>query len=142
MNTNVITKTVFFNAAPTIVWAFLTEKEKLREWYHHCDKNWAEGEHYELYSLNKAGEKKVLVWGNILEAKSPASLVYSFHCGALGDITTTVRCTLEESSGGTRLTLSHEGIDLAVEANTLSMLTALDKGWDDHLARLREQASQ
>jgi len=34
MNTTTITKSIFFNAPRETVWAFLTDKDKLGEWYH------------------------------------------------------------------------------------------------------------
>ena len=45
---------------------------------------------------------------------------------------------LEDVAGGTRLSLSHEGLPQGEEAFGLTL--ALDKGWEGHLARMRASA--
>ena len=50
---------------------------------------------------------------------------------------TTVSWTLEEAAGGTRVTLVHEGVGEAAGEAALGLLTALDKGWDEHFLKLR-----
>ena len=48
----------------------------------------------------------------------------------------TVKWSLEEVTGGTRLSLEHSG--LADGAEGFGLVLALDKGWDDHLNRMRD----
>ncbi len=50
----------------------------------------------------------------------------------------TVKWMLEDVAGGTRLSLEHTGLPQGAEAYGLTL--ALDKGWDDHLARMRADA--
>jgi len=50
---------------------------------------------------------------------------------------TTVSWTLEQVYGGTKLTLTHEGIGEAAGESAMGLLMALDKGWDKHLESLR-----
>ena len=54
------------------------------------------------------------------------------------DTVSTVSWNLEDVAGGTGLSLSHEGLPQGEEAFGLTL--ALDKGWDDHLARMRAAA--
>jgi len=42
---------------------------------------------------------------------------------------------LEEVEGGTRLSLRHDGLPAAAEG--FGLLVAFDKGWDEHLQRMR-----
>jgi len=43
--------------------------------------------------------------------------------------------TITPLEGGTRLSLEHEGLPAGAEAFGLAL--ALDKGWDDHMGRMR-----
>ena len=134
MQTATITKTVFFSASRDTVWSYLTDKDKLGEWFHPARANLVAGEDYELYGQAEGAK----CWGTVLEADAPGRLVYTFTFGPLDSKPTTVTWTLEESCGGTRLTLLHEGIAEAAGDAALGLLTALDAGWDAHFVRLRE----
>jgi len=48
MTTTTINKTVFFNASRETVWAYLTEKDKLAQWFHPAENDLLEGEEYKL----------------------------------------------------------------------------------------------
>ena len=54
------------------------------------------------------------------------------------DTVSTVSWNLEDVAGGTRLSLSHEGLPQGEEA--FGQTLALDKGWDEHLAPMRDAA--
>ena len=54
----------------------------------------------------------------------------------LGEAASTVRWTLEEVPGGTRLSLEHTGLPQGAAAFDLTL--ALDEGWDKHLQQMRE----
>ncbi|MEM9107700.1 MAG: SRPBCC domain-containing protein, partial [Pseudomonadota bacterium] len=77
-------------------------------------------------------------WGTVLQMDAPAKLVYSFTIGPLDGAMTTVTWTLDEVGDGTRLTMQHEGLD-KVDA-PFGLIMALDKGWDEHLGKLRGAA--
>ena len=51
-----------------------------------------------------------------------------------------VRWTLENVTGGTRLSLEHTGLPQGADA--FGLVLALDKGWDDHIARMRAALHQ
>ncbi|MCP4382504.1 MAG: SRPBCC domain-containing protein [Hyphomicrobiales bacterium] len=137
MSEATITKTAFFDAPRETVWAFLTEKEKLARWFHPADADLAVGRDYVLLA---EGDGDVLVrqcWGTVLEMDRPSRLVYTFTIGPMNGAVSTVTWTLSEAFEGTRLTLEHTGLENAGDA-VLGLLTALDAGWDAHLARLRQ----
>lgn len=139
MSNTTITKTCFFAASRETVWSFLTEKDKLAQWFHPATANLAEGEDYALVRKNDAGEQEKICWGNVLKMDKPNTLVYTFTVGPLDSAMTTVTWTLEEITDGTRLTLKHEGISKAAGDAALGLLMGLDNGWDKHLGTLREQ---
>ena len=134
MSNTTINKSCFFAASRETVWAYLTEKDKLAQWFHPATADLAAGEDYSLVSKD-TGEK--ICWGNVLDMDKPSKLIYTFTVGPLNSAMTTVTWTLEEIEGGTKLTLKHKGISKAAGEAAMSLLMALDKGWDDHLATLR-----
>ena len=76
-------------------------------------------------------------WGTVQQMDPPSRLVYSLTVKPLGGAMTTVSWTLEQVYGGTKLTLTHEGIGEAAGESAMGLLMALDKGWDKHLESLR-----
>ena len=67
MTTTTIIKTVFFAASRETVWSFLTDKDKLGEWYHPAEADLAAGEPYALYKVDADGARARLIWGRVLE---------------------------------------------------------------------------
>ena len=135
MSNTTINKTCFFAAPRETVWAFLTEKDKLAQWFHPSTADLAKGEDYAL--VDKDSKEKIC-WGNVLEMEKPSKLIYTFTIGPLNSLMTTVTWTLEEIQDGTRLTLKHEGISKAAGEAAIGLLMGLDNGWDKHFATLRE----
>lgn len=78
--------------------------------------------------------------GTVLVAEPFNRLEYTFTIAPMGDKTSTVKWTLKEVPGGTSLSLQHEGLPQGADAFGLTL--ALDKGWDGHLARLRNSAHE
>jgi len=138
--TDSITKTVFLKAPKATVWAFLTEKDKLARWFHPAEDDLADGQDYALLGDSAEGGTVRQCWGTVQQWEPPTRLVYSFTVKPLNGAMTTVTWTLDEIDGGTRLTLLHEGVGVAGDA-AFGLLTALDKGWDEHFGRLRGVAS-
>lgn len=141
MTTTTITKTVFFAAPRETVWAFITQKDKLALWFHPADADLAEGKDYALIRPNDAGGVDKQCWGHVNLMDAPQKLVTTFTVKPLNGAMTTVTWELEESAGGTRLTLTHEGIEAAAGAHALGLLTALDAGWDAHFSDLRKSVA-
>jgi len=136
-NTTLI-KTYIFSASRETVWSFLTEKNKLAEWFHPSTADLKAGEDFALVRINDEGVEEKQCWGSVIKMDKPTTLIYSFTFGLLNGADTTVTWTLEEIPDGTKLTLKHEGIAEAAGESALSVLLALDKGWDKHLDSLRD----
>tara|TARA_R110002126_G_scaffold291741_2_gene456345 strand:- start:19770 stop:20195 length:426 start_codon:yes stop_codon:yes gene_type:complete len=140
MDNQTITKTLFFNASREVVWAFLTDKDKLGTWFHPADRNLQEGQDYALMGKADDGTPKKMCWGTVIEMQPPSKLVQSFTVGPLSGAMTTVTWNLEQAGDGTRLTLEHSGFSEI--AAPFGLLMALDKGWDAHFASLRTHVSE
>ncbi len=138
MTDTAIKKSVFINASKDIVWTYLVNKDKLGHWYHPAEKNLADGESYVLLGRDENGQPKKQVWGDVLEFVIGKKLKTTFCIAPFGDHSTTVTWILEEVAGGTMLYLTHEGIPEAAGDHAFHLVSALDKGWDGHLGRLRD----
>lgn len=135
-----IVKTLFLKAPPEHVWSFLTEADKLALWFHRGGADLVEGGDYllETNTYGKEGEK--LCWGQVIEAKKPERLVHTFTHNHLKGIETRCVWTLEAVTGGTIVTLVHDGWE-KVEEDPFAMAADHDKGWDEHFTRLRRVAN-
>ena len=131
MSGNTLHKSIYLKATPETVWAYLTDPEKLAIWFHKPKTPLEKGA-YAMFGSD-SGDK--LMWGEVLVSEPHTQLEYTFTIAPMGDATSIVKWTLEEVAGGTRLSLVHEGLPTGEEAFGLTL--ALDKGWDDHLARMR-----
>lgn len=134
MTDTILQKSIYLKATPAHVWAYLTDPAKLAIWFHKPKTPLVEGD-YEMFGAD-SGDK--LMWGEVLVAEPFLRLEYTFAIAPMGDKTSTVKWKLEEVPGGTKLSLRHEGLPQGEGAFGLTL--ALDKGWDDHLARMRASA--
>ena len=134
--TTTINKSIFLAASRDTVWEYLTDKDKLGQWFHPAAENLTEGKPFALLSDPADNDSKIC-WGDVLSAKKPSSLSYTFTIKPLGGAETTVIWTLEEAAGGTKVTLAHEGIGEAGGEAAMGLLLALDEGWDKHFGKLR-----
>jgi|GEM_PF-166401 len=135
MSDSTMKKTVFFGVPRETLWQYLTQKDKLALWFLPAEADLVEGQPYALIGP-ESGDK--LCWGEVLSMNAPESMQWTFSVQPLGGAMTNVTWLLEDANGGTRLTLTHEGIDTAAGEAALGLLMALDAGWDEHFAKLRE----
>lgn len=141
MTATTISKSIFISASRETVWEYLTDKNKLGQWFHPAAANLTEGEPFVLLKEAENLEEKVC-WGDVLSAIKPSSLSYTFTIGGpMGDGMSTVTWTLEETMGGTKVTLVHEGVAEAAGDAAMGLIMALDKGWDEHFNKLRGAAN-
>lgn len=131
-----IRKSIYLKAAKPTVWRFLTEIDKVRTWFHRYDSDLAAGRAYRIFGQESGDE---LGHGTVTRAEPHDLLEYTFSIGPMKGATSTVKWTLEAAPGGTRLNLEHSG--LSDDAEGFALVLALDKGWDDHLNRMREPAA-
>ena len=127
-----IHKAIYLQASREVVWNYLTQPDKLATWFHAPKMPLAEGQPLEMFGT-ESGDK--LIWGEVKVARAPEYLEYSFTVKPMGDAVSTVKWTLEAVAGGTRLSLEHVGLPQGTDAFGLTL--ALDKGWDDHISRMR-----
>jgi hypothetical protein len=90
-----------------------------------------------LFRIDKDGDR--LCWGKVTEMTPFERLAMTFTVGPLDGHMTDIVWTLTEVPGGTRLELEHSGLPKG--APGFGLVLALDKGWDEHLARLRPIAA-
>ena len=132
MTEAVIRKSILLRAAPDKVWAFLTDPDKLAIWFHRPNKPLLDGD-YEIVGAD-SGER--FMWGKVQVAEPFTRLEYTFEIGPMGGAASLVKWTLTEVAAGTQLSLEHSGLPQGAEAFDLSL--ALDKGWEEHMGRMRE----
>lgn len=128
-----LNKRIYLKASKEDVWAYLTDPEKLAIWFHKPTETLKKGQAYEMYGVT-SGER--VIWGEVTDANPFDSLEYTFSVAPMGDNVSKVRWTLSEAEDGTRLDLEHSDLPQGAEAFGLTL--AFDKGWDDHLGRMRE----
>ena len=133
MTDTIIRKSIYLNASKEQVWTYLTDPDKLAIWFHKPKTPLKGGEEYAMYGT-ESGDK--LMWGKVLKSNPYDALEYTFTIAPMGDAISTVKWALEDVASGTRLSLEHIGLPQGAEAFGLTL--ALDKGWDDHIGRMRE----
>ena len=136
MTDTILRKSIYLKATPAQVWAYLTDPERLAIWFHK-PKTTLDVGNYEMFGA-ESGDR--LMWGEVLVSEPYSRLEYTFTIAPMGDGTSTVKWSLEEVPGGTNLSLVHEGLPQGEEAFGLTL--ALDKGWDEHLGRMRASAHE
>lgn len=133
MTDTILRKSIYLNATPDTVWTYLTDPGKLALWFHKPTSPLTGGQPLEMCGSD-TGEK--LIWGQVIAARAPEYLEYSFTIKPMQGAVSLVKWTLEPVAGGTRLSLEHTG--LPQTADGFGLILALDKGWDDHISRMRE----
>ncbi len=136
MTDNTIRKSIYIKASREQVWEYLTQPELLKTWFHAPKSPLTHQEHFEMLGA-ESGDK--LIWGKVRDAQPYDRLEYTFSVGPMNGATSKVIWTLKDVDGGTRLSLVHSGLPRGAEAFGLTL--ALDKGWDGHIAELREALS-
>lgn len=135
MSDAVMVKTIYLKATPEKVWRHLTDKELLARWFHETDRDLADKVSFQYLSFHYDKEDRKLMWGEVLECEQNKKLVHTFTHQWLNGVVTTVTWELLELDGGTQLTLTHNGMA------AFDQLSDHDKGWDEHLLRLRMMLS-
>lgn len=137
MTETLIRKSIYLSATPEQVWPWLIDPEKLGQWFHKPAAPLTQGQPLEMFGT-ESGD--LLIWGKVLAMRPPEYLEYSFTVKPMGDAVSLVKWWLEPVEGGTRLSLEHSGLPVGAEA--FGLVLALDKGWDDHIGRMRAAAHE
>ncbi|MCX7560870.1 SRPBCC domain-containing protein [Sulfitobacter sp. F26204] len=130
--TTTLTKSIMLRASRDDVWAYLTQPEKLALWFHAPKAPLVQGQPFEMIGAESG---TLTIWGDVITARPPEYLEYTFTIRPMGEATSHVRWTLEAVAGGTRLSLEHAGLPDGAAA--FDLIFSLDKGWEDHMARMR-----
>lgn len=133
MTETTLQKSIYLKAPREMVWDYLTQPQHLAKWFHAPKVPLTAGADYTCYG-KESGD--AVIWGTVQRADPPDLLEYTFTVSPMGEAVSTVRWTLEDVPGGTRLSLSHTGLPQAAEAFDLTL--ALDEGWDKHLQHMRD----
>lgn len=133
MTDTTIRKSILIQASAERVWAFLTDPDKIGQWFHKPAAALQLGEVYECFGKD-SGE--VFMSGKVLVAEPHSRLEYEFNLVPFGNTSSHVAWALQEFEGGTRLSLIHSGLPDSAIASEL--MFNLDKGWDGHLGQLRD----
>ncbi|MES0825195.1 SRPBCC family protein [Ruegeria sp. SCP11] len=128
----VLQKTIFLRATPETVWDYLTEPDRLAEWFHKPERPLVAGQKLEMFGTTSGD---LLIWGEVRVARPPEYLEYTFMIKPMGDAVSVVKWTLEPVPGGTKLGLLHEG--LPQNADAFGLILSLDSGWDEHFGQMR-----
>ncbi len=131
MQPSTIEKSVFLTASQSDVWDHLTKADLLGRWFHPATEDLALGQDFTLVSA-KDGER--MCFGSVEEETPKSYLKWAFSVAPLNGTMTTVEWHLEETAGGTRLSLTHSG--LPSDGEGYGLLNALDKGWHGFLGNL------
>lgn len=131
-----IIKTVFLKAPREQVWRFLTQPDLLAQWFHPGAGELVPGGDWTMLSNDADKQGQVVMTGTVLEMKEPELLVHSFTHEWIGGAQTTCTWTLQEVEGGTVLMLVHDGWENVADG-AFGAATDHDKGWEEHLPRLR-----
>lgn len=137
MKPTILTKTIYLAAPRAKVWDYLTQPEHLAKWFHAPKTPLTEGGKLEMYG-KESGD--LLIWGTVTEARKPELLRYTFTVKPMGDAVSTVKWTLTDVPGGTRLSLVHDGLPQHAEA--FGLILALNTGWDEHLLNMRRNINE
>ena len=132
MTDAVLQKTIFLRATPETVWDYLTEPDRLAEWFHKPERPLAAGQKLEMFGTTSGD---LLIWGEVRVARPPEYLEYTFTVKPMGGAVSVVKWTLAPVPGGTKLSLEHEGLPQGAEA--FGLILSLDSGWDEHFAQMR-----
>lgn len=130
-----IEKSIHLPVAREVVWRYLTDKDKLGQWFHPSDTDMVPGATYTLRS-QKDGDR--MCWGTVEEARAPDYMRWSFTVGPANGAMSVVEWRLEETPAGTKLRLTHSG--LPENADGFGLVLALDKGWHGFMLGLRDVA--
>ncbi|MFK7763508.1 MAG: SRPBCC domain-containing protein [Roseobacter sp.] len=133
MSQHVLRKSIFLKAPREEVWAFLTEPEKLAQWFHAPKNTLDAGQTLELFGTTSGD---LLIWGEVRDARPPEYLEYTFTVKPMGGAVSLVKWTLTEVPHGTQLSLEHEGLPASAEG--FGVILALDHGWDKHFMKMRD----
>ncbi len=118
------------DAPVALVWAALTEPERMRAWYFDVDDFKPEvGFEFRFEGCGREGEKYLHIC-KVLEVVPGRKLVHTWcYDGFPGQ--SVVMITLEEEGGGTKLVLTHAGLETFDQTNDSFARNSFEAGWTE-----------
>jgi uncharacterized protein YndB with AHSA1/START domain len=128
-----IVKEIVIDAPPSKVWPHLIDTAKVAGWLMPNDFQARVGSPFFLDCENQGRIDCV-----VKEVVAERRLVYSWQSKETR-VETTVTITLTAEGDRTRVKLVHSGWDALPPADQDGIMGGFDRGWSEHLAKLREQ---
>lgn len=129
----VLQKTIYLKADSDTVWDYLTQPDRLAEWFQKPSAPLVEGGALEMFGRD-SGDR--VIWGKVRVARQSEYLECSFSVKSMSDAVSLVKWHLAAVECGTRLSLEHEGLPETTEG--FGLILVLNNGWDEHLAKMRK----
>lgn len=134
MNEHTVVVSRVFPVTPDLLWRALTEKEQMKEWYFDLTEFRPEAGFHFTFSGGPSEDRQYLHLCTVTDAVPEKLLAYSWeYKGYPGR--TIVSFTLSPVSDGTRLTLSHQGLDTFPSDNPDFARENFSEGWNDIINR-------
>lgn len=124
-----IIKTHLFSSPIEKVWSAISSSEEISAWFIKADFKPVVGYNYTFT------HEQTKITGEILKANPVYELVYTWIVSGTSAITT-VSWKLEESQGGTLLTLEHSGISNYPGDTAIAMFNNFNGGWESCIQNL------
>jgi uncharacterized protein YndB with AHSA1/START domain len=141
MDAYIVKKSIWLNTQPDMVWDMLTNPEKTKRYFFHCEvfSDWKPGSPI-VWKGRIFVFKKIELHGEIIEAEPTKILKYKLHNGGDTDGSTSiVTDTLRQDKGGTLLTISD---DVGQGPGAEKRYERSMKGWDRVLRGLQKVANK
>jgi len=134
---DVIIKEQILNHSIDKVWNAISKQEEISSWFINADFKAEKGYHY---SFKSKGEDCTEINGVVKEA-NPYTLIYTWIVQDT-ETETTVKWSLEELNGQTKLLLEHSGISNYPGETAVTMFGHFGKGWENCFNLLTEYLSK
>lgn len=129
MSANPIVAEQTFDASIETVWKAITDKDQMRQWFFEAMTEFEPEAGFKTqFNVQCEGQDYLHLW-KITEVVQGKRIVYDWRYeGYPGD--TTVAWELSETPNGTKLVLTHEGIETFPQDNPVFSRESTQGGWD------------
>ena len=117
------------NAPVQRVWKAITDADEMRQWYFDMTEFKPEpGFGFQFYGGDETQQWLHLC--KITEATPPVKLAYTWKYETFDSVSLVCFTLAEEGFGQTRVTLTHEGVELFPQVSPLFSRESFEAGWD------------
>ena len=128
MNTDPIVVEQIYNAPIAAIWKAITEKDQMRQWFFEPMSNFETEVGFETqFDVQVEGQNYAHQW-KVTEVVSERKIAYDWrYAGVPGD--SSVTWELSEAANGTKLTLTHAGIESFPQDDPVFSRESGQAGW-------------